>query len=140
MADRAEHDRLTGRRVLVVGAGTQRSDTPDPPVGNGRAIAVQAAREASRRAQCSNHLKQIGLGFHLHHDTYKFLPTGGSGADPARTWAGGSPATGVAQVWNWAYQILPYIEQQNAYQKLDFTQSAYAAANAEVRTARHRPL
>ncbi len=39
--------RLEGRRVLVVGAGTQRSDDPDPPVGNGRAIAVLAAREGA---------------------------------------------------------------------------------------------
>lgn len=39
--------RLAGRRVLVVGAGTQRSDDPDPPVGNGRAIAVLAAREGA---------------------------------------------------------------------------------------------
>jgi NAD(P)-dependent dehydrogenase (short-subunit alcohol dehydrogenase family) len=40
-------DRLAGRRVLVVGAGTQRSDDPDAPVGNGRAIAVLAAREGA---------------------------------------------------------------------------------------------
>jgi NAD(P)-dependent dehydrogenase (short-subunit alcohol dehydrogenase family) len=39
--------RLDGRRVLVVGAGTQPSDEPDPPVGNGRAIAVLAAREGA---------------------------------------------------------------------------------------------
>jgi NAD(P)-dependent dehydrogenase (short-subunit alcohol dehydrogenase family) len=39
--------RLGGRRVLVVGAGTQPSDEPDPPVGNGRAIAVTAAREGA---------------------------------------------------------------------------------------------
>jgi NAD(P)-dependent dehydrogenase (short-subunit alcohol dehydrogenase family) len=39
--------RLAGRRVLVVGAGTQPSDEPDPPVGNGRAIAVVAAREGA---------------------------------------------------------------------------------------------
>ncbi|MGI8795041.1 MAG: SDR family NAD(P)-dependent oxidoreductase [Acidimicrobiia bacterium] len=39
--------RLEGRRVLVVGAGTQPSDEPDPPVGNGRAIAVLAAREGA---------------------------------------------------------------------------------------------
>lgn len=39
--------RLAGRRVVVVGAGTQRSDEPDPPVGNGRAIAVLAAREGA---------------------------------------------------------------------------------------------
>jgi NAD(P)-dependent dehydrogenase (short-subunit alcohol dehydrogenase family) len=39
--------RLGGRRVLVVGAGTQPSDEPDPPIGNGRAIAVLAAREGA---------------------------------------------------------------------------------------------
>ena len=39
--------RLTGQRVLVVGAGTQRSDDPDAPIGNGRAIAVLAAREGA---------------------------------------------------------------------------------------------
>src|SRR4051794_39909496 len=39
--------RLSGKRVLVVGAGTQRSDDPDAPVGNGRAISVQAAREGA---------------------------------------------------------------------------------------------
>ena len=40
-------ERLAGRRVLVVGAGTQRSDDPDAPVGNGRAISVLAAREGA---------------------------------------------------------------------------------------------
>jgi NAD(P)-dependent dehydrogenase (short-subunit alcohol dehydrogenase family) len=39
--------RLEGRRILVVGAGTQRSDDPDAPVGNGRAIAVAAARDGA---------------------------------------------------------------------------------------------
>jgi len=40
-------DRLSGRRVVVVGAGTRRSDDPDAPIGNGRAIAVLAAREGA---------------------------------------------------------------------------------------------
>jgi NAD(P)-dependent dehydrogenase (short-subunit alcohol dehydrogenase family) len=39
--------RLTGRRVLVVGAGTRPSPEPDPPIGNGRAISVLAAREGA---------------------------------------------------------------------------------------------
>lgn len=47
MADQAATPRLDGRRVLVVGAGTQRSDEPEPPVGNGRAIAVRAARDGA---------------------------------------------------------------------------------------------
>jgi prepilin-type N-terminal cleavage/methylation domain-containing protein/prepilin-type processing-associated H-X9-DG protein len=79
--------------------------------------AVQAARESARRAQCTNHLKQIGLAFQMHHDTYRACPSGGSGADPARTWSGGAPATLVEQSWNWTYQILPFIEKQNAFQE-----------------------
>ncbi|HYM98545.1 MAG TPA: DUF1559 domain-containing protein, partial [Aestuariivirgaceae bacterium] len=96
--------------------------------------AVQAARESARRSQCSNHLKQIGVAFHLHHDTYGAFPSGGNGngtgwggADPNRAWmpgpaptpATGTPATVIDQSWNWTYQILPYIEQQALYQQLD---------------------
>jgi prepilin-type N-terminal cleavage/methylation domain-containing protein len=71
--------------------------------------AVQAAREAARRIQCTNHLKQLAVGFQLHHDQQKHLPTGGWGyawvADPDRGF-------GRKQPGGWAYVILPYVEQQ----------------------------
>ena len=72
--------------------------------------AVQAAREAARRMQCQNHLKQIGLAFHNHHDTFNHLPTGGWGWDYV-----GDPDGGFAenQPGGWTYNILPFVEQKN---------------------------
>jgi prepilin-type N-terminal cleavage/methylation domain-containing protein len=74
--------------------------------------AVQAAREASRRSQCSNHLKQIGLGWLTHESTHKFFPSGGWSP-----WVVGDAdmGAGAQQPGGWMYQILPYIEQQALY-------------------------
>ncbi len=76
--------------------------------------AVQAARESARRAQCLNNLKQIGLGFHNHHNTYSCFPSGGQccTGPGGRTLVNGStPGNYAVQKWSWCYQILPYIEQ-----------------------------
>jgi prepilin-type N-terminal cleavage/methylation domain-containing protein len=78
--------------------------------------AVQKVREAAARTQCANNLKQIGIAFHAHHDTYGLLPTGGWAYYDGRTWSGNSPATAPTQQWGWGYQILPFIEQNNVYQ------------------------
>lgn len=72
--------------------------------------AVQAAREAARRAQCTNNLKQIGLALHNYHDKRRTLPPGsfyGPLIDPDR---------GSILV-----HILPEMEQQPLYDKIDFT-------------------
>jgi prepilin-type N-terminal cleavage/methylation domain-containing protein/prepilin-type processing-associated H-X9-DG protein len=72
--------------------------------------AVQAAREAARRMQCQNNLKQIGLAFQNHHDTFLHLPTGGWGWD----WVGDpDDGFGEGQPGGWTYNILPFIEQKN---------------------------
>jgi prepilin-type N-terminal cleavage/methylation domain-containing protein len=74
--------------------------------------AVQAAREAARRAQCLNHLKQIGVGFLNHESSKNILP--GAGWSP---WYVGDPlwGSGRKQPGGWMYQILPFIEEQALY-------------------------
>lgn len=84
--------------------------------------AVQAAREAGRRMQCVNHLKQLALACHNFHDAYKRFPSGGSRYDsPVSYQAPGQPHGRSKQQASWAFQILPYIEEQNTYQMLDYT-------------------
>jgi prepilin-type N-terminal cleavage/methylation domain-containing protein len=71
--------------------------------------AIQAAREASRRTQCINNLRQIGLAFQNHLDVHKFYPSGGWG------WLwGGDPNRGYdqRQPGGWMYNILPFMEEQ----------------------------
>jgi prepilin-type N-terminal cleavage/methylation domain-containing protein/prepilin-type processing-associated H-X9-DG protein len=75
--------------------------------------AVQAAREAARRTQCVNNLKQLSLGMITHEQELGRLPTGGWGwmwvGDPDR-------GSGKEQPGGWIYNILPYMEQLPLYQ------------------------
>ncbi len=73
--------------------------------------AVQSAREAARRMQCSNNLKQLGLALHLYHDAHKTFP-------PGAFWYGNSNQNRGSIL----IQLLPYIEQQNLYNTFDFKQ------------------
>ncbi len=79
--------------------------------------AVQAAREAARRAQCSNNLKQIGLAIHNFVDVKKVFPTGGTKPWPTLQYHmdGGVPWGPEKQGLGWLFQILPFMEQQPVY-------------------------
>src|SRR5687768_12809756 len=71
--------------------------------------AVQAAREAGRRTQCANNLKQIALATHGVHDAYKFFP-----------------ASRIDARWpTWAVLILPYVEQAGFADKWNVAQNYY---------------
>jgi prepilin-type N-terminal cleavage/methylation domain-containing protein/prepilin-type processing-associated H-X9-DG protein len=71
--------------------------------------AIQAAREAARRRQCTNNVKQMALGFMNHESTLQHLPTGGWGF----YWVGNPDGGyGKDQSGGWCYNILAYIEQQ----------------------------
>src|SRR5690606_567922 len=79
--------------------------------------AVQQAREAARRMQCSNNLKQMGLAIHNHENALKIYPTGGNVPWPVieQYVTAGRPNGPDKQGLGWAYQIIPYMEGQNVY-------------------------
>jgi prepilin-type N-terminal cleavage/methylation domain-containing protein len=78
--------------------------------------AVQAAREAARRSNCVNNLKQMGLAMHNFHDTQQRFPPGGAIDQPPF----GTKVGGQAWGSSWMGYILPQIEQTGLYKKLRF--------------------
>ncbi|WP_172991793.1 DUF1559 domain-containing protein [Lacipirellula parvula] len=70
--------------------------------------AVQAAREAARRTQCQNNLRQIGLALQLHHDAKGRFPAASHGF-PLK------PLGTDQYAVSWAFELLPYMEQQAMY-------------------------
>jgi prepilin-type N-terminal cleavage/methylation domain-containing protein len=79
--------------------------------------AIQAAREAARRTQCNNNLKNISLGLQNYHDTYKMFP---AGAQDSTTTSGRLlvPRQTGQMGPSWWYGLLPYVEQKNIQDKL----------------------
>ncbi len=77
--------------------------------------AVQASREAARKTQCVNNLKQIGLAFQNHDGAHGVFPSGGWNWNHQPTYDNGRPVSGADQHAGWGFQILPYIEAQNVW-------------------------
>ncbi|MDB5342769.1 MAG: hypothetical protein JWP89_1146 [Schlesneria sp.] len=87
--------------------------------------AVQQAREAARRTQCKNNLKQMGLALHNHHDTYGRFPPGGA-MDQQPFGIGTSSADGAGWGSSWMVYMLPYLDQGTIFSKWQFTGSSGA--------------
>ena len=93
--------------------------------------AVQAAREAARRMQCANNLKQIGLALHNYHSAHAVFPPaiingGYAFANSNNTAAMVKP--GALNTSGWTI-LLPYLEQQGLYDQYDFRQASCSLAN-----------
>ncbi len=83
--------------------------------------AVQAAREAARRASCANNLKQIGLALHGHVELRHAFPP----SSTSEVTQGGWTANPQSQlIHSWRTQILPYLEQANLQRQIDFSVSS----------------
>ena len=84
--------------------------------------AVQAAREASRRMQCGNHCKQIGLALHNYHNTFSTFPIGSRSG-------GVASKSRVAYGTNWRTSILAFLEQQPLVDRLNFETGSFCGSS-----------
>jgi prepilin-type N-terminal cleavage/methylation domain-containing protein len=94
--------------------------------------AIQAAREAARRSQCSNNLKQIGLAMHNYHDTYNSFPAGAWVFNATGAGTEDCVATNGRRA-PWSVVILPFMELQSLYELSDLT-AQFVCSNAESPT------
>ncbi|MGV3608402.1 MAG: DUF1559 domain-containing protein [Planctomycetaceae bacterium] len=83
--------------------------------------AIQTAREAARRASCSNNLRQVGLALQNYHDTFKTFPPSGFYGRPNSS--GTNPQ--LAYHHTWVTAILPFLEQKPLYDAINFNLPAF---------------
>jgi prepilin-type N-terminal cleavage/methylation domain-containing protein len=89
--------------------------------------AVQQAREAARRTQCRNNMKQIGLAFHNYHDVHGMFAKSVAGLNAAGTGA----SLDITSVQSWRTAILPFIDQSAVYNQIDLLTSPYDSSGDE---------
>ncbi len=89
--------------------------------------AVQSAREAARRTQCVNNMKQMGLAIHNYHDALLVFPPGYIATSKFI-----DGETDTANGWSWAAMILPYVEQAPLYSAINVWLPVQAPANTTV--------
>jgi prepilin-type N-terminal cleavage/methylation domain-containing protein len=82
--------------------------------------AVQQAREAARRSQCTNNLKQIGLALHNYESTYTVFPIGSRGGTIYNQ-------TGTKNATNWRVSVLPYLDQTPLFNQLNFNSGSFSS-------------
>ena len=80
--------------------------------------AVQQAREAARRLQCRNNIKQLGLALHNYHDTFLVFPSGNLTTDTQYPPRSANDPEGTMAPWT--VLVLPYLEQDNLHNQFDF--------------------
>jgi prepilin-type N-terminal cleavage/methylation domain-containing protein/prepilin-type processing-associated H-X9-DG protein len=101
--------------------------------------AVQAAREAARRTQCTNNLRQLALACHNHHDALGTLPRNGNSVDPAALNNSHGNGTGCCNqnvaTWSWIARTLPFIEQKNLYETANLPISVLNSTQGRVAIA-----
>lgn len=96
--------------------------------------AVQSARESSRRALCSNNLRQIGVALHSYHDTSNSLPPGRMKTYDPRYSGPNPPCTSFMVDKSFEIFILPYIEQGGLYNAINQNLTILGAENQTVHT------
>ena len=106
--------------------------------------AVQSAREAARRAECLNNLRQFGIGLHQFHDANGEFPPGGRGAFSRKK----NPLKPPVAPWSddrgtWMVRVLPYIGEDVLYEKIpnvDDTTNEFSASGGPIREAVRRQV